>query len=609
MRSLITLLIVISGTITLITSCGESSCKDQNVDLKIGFLGCPSYPDVIWNEENLLLMKDLGFNTMQLNIAWGYRPGDDPLNLEDVLHVPEKYKFDVDFDSTLNRNIGHSKTWIHDPNTIDKRANELKERSALCKKHGMHTIFHFGAPFVQYPAVEPLTQCIRDPKTVERYITLIKMFHEEFPDVDDLLMYTYDQNAWLCSEFGPCDKCNGITLDERATKFVNTIAQTWRELNPEGRLWWEPWEISAGQTYKMISKLDNSSVGLSIHSGIAEVQIALPADRWFRNILFLAEEYDIPVIAETWLGTPTEEVEPFLNLPSPVSTLNALRAINVSGKLAGIKEYYGNIPTQEDPNLRITSIFFKNPSISNEDALEELSKPYGNIAEQVAEYWKLSSQAIDLYPWDISWNSREVGKINPHHSMYAATLKGVIWETPSWQSNRRARFMRTKDTDTPHFWMLEDAQLRYEAAALKITAALNVADSIKEKVPEHFKEVFLNSIKELTQFRRNLYSYVYHIRATNLCNIMRDNIKNEGNIKPENIDELKAILISDMENQGTGKYMDHAINLLNESLHEFLQTYFLPKDESDADRVCIGCPDDEDETYIPQDAIWSVTSY
>ena len=43
----------------------------QRVAARVGFLGVPCHPHVEWNDANVGRMKDLGFNTMQLNIAWG----------------------------------------------------------------------------------------------------------------------------------------------------------------------------------------------------------------------------------------------------------------------------------------------------------------------------------------------------------------------------------------------------------------------------------------------------------------------------------------------------------------------------------------------------------
>jgi len=552
----------------------EQTNQDKNFRYKVGLLGAPSYTDVEWNDHNMLLMKQLGFNAMQLNIAWGIRPADNPLILEDVIPVPQEYLLPVDVDSTINQNVGYSKTFIHAPHKIAARAAELKHRIDLCKKHGMRTIFHFGAPFVAYPAIEPLSQCISDPFTTKRYVRLIEDFYKEFPGVDDLLLYTYDQNAWLCSEDGPCEKCSGVPLDVRVASFVNTLAATWKRLNADGRLWWEPWEISAGQTYAALERLDPVCVGLAIHSSIAEVQIALPADRWFKNIVNLANEKNIPVIAELWLGAATEEVETFISLPTPLATLRALRAVNEAGKLAGIKEYYGNIPDREDPNLRMTSIFFSNSYISDEQALIKLAKPYNRAANKMKSFWRYASEAVEMYPWDISWFAREVGRSDPQHLLSAATLKGASWETPSWQSNRRAAFMRTSETETPHFWMLEDAQLRFEATSRKINKALLVATDVRDQIPHNLLNDFDAGVRELYEFNRRVLAYAYHIRETNLCNIMRRSISATGTVKEENLIELKELLITDKQNQGEPNFLAQAIDLLNKDLNEFLKVYF-----------------------------------
>lgn len=102
----------------LLGTCTGDGAKKDDIMYRVGILGAPSKPDIEWNDQNIKLMKDLGFNAMQLNIAWGYRPGDDPLNLEDVLPVPDKYKLPVDIDSTLNKNTGSSTTFIHSPRSV-----------------------------------------------------------------------------------------------------------------------------------------------------------------------------------------------------------------------------------------------------------------------------------------------------------------------------------------------------------------------------------------------------------------------------------------------------------------------------------------------------------
>ncbi|MHB8581534.1 MAG: hypothetical protein ACYDA4_16950 [Ignavibacteriaceae bacterium] len=546
--------------------------KAQQVEYKVGILGCPDHPNVEWNDANMKRMKYLGFNTMQLNIAWSWRPNDEALNLEDVVALPKQFELAIDRDL--------SKT-LRTPEKIEARSEKLKQRIAICKKYGFRAIFHFGAPFVGYPPQqqEPLPQCIMNTATINRYIKLIKDFGKKFPGVDDLLLYTYDQDAWLCSEFGPCPRCHGVPVADRVSMFVNTLARTWKKINPKGTLWWEPWELSAGEVYKTMDLLDSSCVGMSIHSSVAEVMIANPADRWFKNVLYKAKERHIPVIGEVWTGGPTEEMEPYTHIQCPLATLQQLRAINNAGKLTGIKEYYGNVPDEEDPNLRMTGIFFHNPDITDNAALAELAEPYMQAAEDVAKYWKLSSEAVEFYPWDVSWFAREVGRSNPVHSMTAAVLKGgCIWQTPSWQSTRKTAFMRTDETNQPNFWMREDLQLRFEQAATKMQQAIATAKVVRDKVPEKFKGVFDKSIEELIGFKVRTLAYAYHLRETNLANLIRSSIKMGLPIKnrTENIAELRAILLKDQENQENSEPIAMAIKLLDKNLNKFLKTYFLP---------------------------------
>jgi hypothetical protein len=558
-------------SVLLIISLFTVKLKAQQAEYKVGFLGVPDNPKVEWDDANMQKMEGLGFNTMQLNIAWGYRPNDEALNLEDVVELPEQFTLPVD--KSLSKTLRTSEM-------IETRSEKLKQRISVCKKYGMRTIFHFGAPFIGYPPTqtEPLPQCIMDPNTVNRYITLIKEFGKKFPGVDDLLMYTYDQDAWLCSEFGPCTRCHGVPVAKRAAIFVNTVAHEWNKINPKGRLWWEPWELSAGEVYETMNLLDSSCVGMSIHSNIAEVQIAFPADRWFKNVLCLAKKRNIPVLGELWMGCPTEETETFTHIPTPLLTLQALRAVYNAGELKGIKEYYGNVPGDEDPNLRMTGIFFHDPLVNDNAALSELAKPYMDAAESVARYWKLSSEAVAFYPWDVSWLAREVGRSDPKHLMTAAILKGATWQTPSWQSSRKTAFMRTDDTRDPNFWMREDMQLRFEQSALLMLQAINTADSVKDIVPAKYKSEFAESIKELREFRKRVLAYSYHLRETNLTDNIRSSMKLKLPKKEmmNNIAELRTVLLKDQENEGVNEPVTSAVKMLDQNLNKFLKTYFIP---------------------------------
>src|SRR4051812_37999507 len=52
--------------------------------LRVALLGNPNtVPE--WTDEQVTALKDAGFNAVQLNVAWGSRPQNEPLNLNDVV--------------------------------------------------------------------------------------------------------------------------------------------------------------------------------------------------------------------------------------------------------------------------------------------------------------------------------------------------------------------------------------------------------------------------------------------------------------------------------------------------------------------------------------------
>jgi hypothetical protein len=176
---------------------------------RIGFLGEPasSIPfqyisPVEWNIDNIARLKALGFNTIQINVAWGPRPGDEPLNLEDIVELTPEQQ--VRYPQPVPLRCDPS------PERRAARKQAMHDRIGFCRKVGLRTLFHFGAPFnahVTYGDNPP--NCIMDDKVIVRYELLLETFAREFPGVDDILVYTYDQDAWLCNEFGECPRCRG----------------------------------------------------------------------------------------------------------------------------------------------------------------------------------------------------------------------------------------------------------------------------------------------------------------------------------------------------------------------------------------------------------------
>ncbi len=555
------------------------------LEYKVGFLGNPSSSvyyemtvPVPWTAETVGRLKKLGFNTVQINVAWGTRPDDEVLNIEDLVRLTPEQEKEYPQVVPLRCKPGEE--------AREKRRAELRRRLALCKQAGLRTLFHFGAPYNAHATYgDGPPNCLMDPKVTQRYELLLEAFARDFPGVDDLLVYTYDQDAWLCNEFGPCPRCLGVPLQERLVPFLESLTACWRKSSPQGRLWWEPWELSAGQSLECIQKIKAEGFGLSAHCNIAEVIGTMPVDRWLKNIAGVAQERGIPVMVEYWLAGPCEELETFRHLAHPLVTLRGLKAIATVPGVVGIKEYYGLNPMVEDPNLRMTALFFKNPAISESDALRALAKPYGRAASDMVEYWRLASEGMELFPWDTTWFMREIGRSRTDHSLSAAMLRGQECHTPAWFSTRHAIFMKT-DNAQPDPWMLEDVQLRCQLAAEQWEAALALAQKFESEVPASLAGDFKLNLADLAAIRRRALTYAYHLRETNLATTLRKAAELKLPVPQRSVDELRAALKADLENYraemaatSSGKdikqwkEMEDAIALLNESPDKFLAKY------------------------------------
>lgn len=495
---------------------------------RIAVLGTPSAPDADWTPETLSNLVHRGFTGIQLNIAWSYRPNDEPLNLEDVWHVTG------------------SPAVLSDPARFTERQRTLAARAAAAKAAGLRTILHVGLPFQGRAGFDgaPLPQCISDPATAERYAAAVRGFAEAFRDVDDLLVYTYDQDAWLCSEFGDCDRCSGVPLHRRAPAFLSTIANAWTAVRTGGRVWWEPWELSAGQTLACIPELSGTPMGLMLHSSIAEVISTIPGDRFVTNAAAAARAAGLPVIVEVFLSSSNEEVEPWRHLPVPLVTVRQLRAVEAIDGVVGVKEYFGLQPEADDANLQAAFAYFRDPGIDDARLLDEL----GAGSEWLARFWALTSRAYELYPWDATWFARQLGRSRPVHDLGAATVRGAqsgasAWDTPAWKSSRASVFMRTDNAD-PHPWLLEDVGLRFAEAARVMEDALRAFDAGFSDADAR-ASALLAQRTEAEGFATRSWAYHFHIRETLLADLLR-----HGSVRRDALlAELADVMRADLSNQ------------------------------------------------------------
>lgn len=536
----------------------------MELDYRIAVLNHPAAPEAVeWNEHAMSALIALGFDTVQLNVAWGARPADEPLNLEDILGPVEGAG--VTPQVLLPASL---------PGREGERLAKMRNRLEIARSAGLRTVFHFGAPFNEHAAHggNP-PNCVSDPGVIARYERLLDSLHAQLP-VDDIFLYTFDQDAWVCSELGECPRCAGVPLHERLVPFLERLAARWSANSAGGRMWWEPWELSAGQTVKIISEVEPAGLGLALHNNFAEVMVSRAVDQHVRNTALAASRRGIPVVIEGFFGAATEEVEPFVRLQSPATTYRQVRRmVSVEG-VTGVKEYYGVDTSWADPNLLAASAALSGEEVSESELLRSLSDGYGPgaVRRDVEEVWRLASEAMDLYPWDASWFVREVGRSDPEHSLNAAFIRGFCADTPSWRSSRGSSFIAVTDAEA-HPWLLEDLQLRWESCAQRQEQAVALGRTIPASSLGAHEEGFGRFIDELAEFARRARAFALHCRETSLAHQLR--AEPAPGVRARLLERLKATLEADRDNMGTD-LLTPLIEELDRDPGEFLSRWFLP---------------------------------
>lgn len=414
----------------------------------VGVVGNPSVTDISWSDEQLEQIKALGVNMVQLSIAWGNKPANEVLNLED-LDAEQRAKF----------------------------AFRIKQ----AKKHGLKTIAQFGIPrLVSFSPLRPA--CVLDPAVRKKYQDLLGDFMKSFPEVDDVLVYTFDQQAWLCSEFGPCPRCSGVPLDERVPGFLDMLNETMQKCRPNTRLWWKPWELSKGQVVAILDKVNPAHLGLVLNPSTSnEVypfnERAFKSDLGVKRLVRMSFERHIPVLGEFdhTLYKPLYMMEDFF----PRLIHEQMAGWKEMQGVVGVKEYYGFAPSTFSVNAAMLKAWMKSPDAPLDKLLEEIAAPYGpQAAPFMAQAWEYVSQHVESYPWDVTYLIGPLG-LDRHwdgsHDWEPPTIPNATWDTPIWKANRRANFMLTQDGQA-HPWLFEDAALRLEDSAALAFKAVDCYD-------------------------------------------------------------------------------------------------------------------------------------
>jgi len=486
----------------------------------VGIVGNPSVPDISWSDEELEQIKALGVNMVQLSIAWGGKPANEVLNLEDL-----------------------------DKEQREKFAFRIKQ----AKKHGLKTIAQFGIPrMINYNPVQPA--CILDPAVQNKYQELLTDFMTSFPEVDDVMVYTFDQRAWLCSEFGPCPRCTGVPLDERVPQFLNLLNETMQKCRPNTRLWWKPWELSRGQVVTILGKVKPAGFGLALNPSTSNEVYpfndrSFKSDLGVKRFVQLAKEHGIPVLGEFdhTFYKPLYLIEDFF----PRLVYEQMNCWKEMPGVVGVKEYYGFSPSVFSVNAAMLKAWMTAPSASLDKLLNEIAAPYGpQAAPLLQQAWEYTAQSVEAYPWDTTYLIGPIG-LDRHwdgsHDWDPVHIISTSWDTPIWKANRRGNFMLT-DEPKAHPWLFEDAGLRLEdAAALGFKAVGFYDQAIAAGGPK---------VDDIRTQREIVWKTSRSLRAKSLHYLMTlaaqdaRTVQNDEKQFPIVAKRLEVLLKKDVENQG-----------------------------------------------------------
>ena len=486
----------------------------------VGIVGNPSLPDISWSDEELEQIKALGVNMVQLSIAWGGKPANEVLNLED-LDAEQRAKFAF--------------------------------RIQQAKKHGLRTIAQFGIPrMINYSPVRPA--CILDPAVQKKYEQLLGEFMTSFPEVDDVLVYTFDQRAWLCSEFGPCPRCSGVPLDDRVPGFLNLLNETMQKCRPNTTLWWKPWELSKGQVVAILDKVKPAHFGLMLNPSTSNEVYpfndrSFKSDLGVKRLVRMAFERNIPVVGEFdhTLYKPLYQIEDFF----PRLIHEQMLGWKEMEGVVGVKEYYGFSPTTFSVNAAMLKAWMKTPKAALETLLQEIAAPYGEKAAPIMiQAWEYVAQSVEAYPWDTTYLIGPMGLdrgSDGSHSWEPVSIPNATWDTPIWKANRRGNFMLTQDFKA-HPWLFEDAGLRLEDSAALGSKAIEFYDQAIAAGGSKVDDIRIQ--REIVwKTVRSLRSKSLHFLETLAAQDARM-VQNEEKQFPIVVKRLEMLLKKDVENQG-----------------------------------------------------------
>lgn len=411
-----------------------------------GMLGNPNFygdPYQAHTAEKIEQLKAMNVNTVFVNIAWS-RPWVDAVNLE-------------------NTAVSASFPLLSDMDEVERHRRGLGARVRAVKAAGLQAFALFGIPryfdFSQYPESYSVLRgstastisshdsvaCVRSPEVRQLYRELFADLLAHMPELDGMLVYTYDELAEVCDEDSDCPRCRGIPAEERIPTFLNGLYEDLQALKPGFELWWEPWELSAAQTYRIEERL-NAAIGLALHSTLHEVYFVNETDQWFRNLAAVASDRGRKVIGEIFAGGSGEDLGNIVGYPSPRLVYQQIQALVRLPGVTGMKEYFGFPLEYASVNEAAMRLVLQDPNRAWDSVAAALAADYAADADgrqRIRQFWECAARAVEFIPWELSWVLR-FGNLPPYAEYWGTRFVELFktpWSTPSWLSNRRSFYL------------------------------------------------------------------------------------------------------------------------------------------------------------------------
>jgi hypothetical protein len=397
------------------------------------------------------------------------------------------------------------------------------------------------------------------------------------------MIYTYDQQAWICNEFGPCPRCSGISLHDRLPGFINVLNKTMQKHRDGTRLWWKPWELSNGQLMEIIDRIDPKGFGMIINPSTSNEVYpfndrSFGSDLGVKRVVQVCNERKIPVIGEFdhTFYKPLYILQDYF----PRLIYEQMMGWKDLGGLAGIKEYYGFSPETFSVNADMLRSWIHSPEAPLEQLLNEIVEPYGEAAApDMLRAWELVSRAVESFPWDTTYGIGQMGldhhRADGKHPWVNAEIVSMMWQTPIWQVNRRGNFMLL-DESKAHPWIWEDVGLRLNGTANLALKAVDAFDKALEVGSPRAEEIKMqrDNIADLARATR---ARGLHFLYTIACQSARTVSTNEEQFKKV-CSKIESYLLQDLKNQGGAHDVQWRLDLFREDPRKFLKHHFPVQD-------------------------------